>query len=263
VPVIGIVQVGDQAMADRYAYVPLIGLFVILVWGTAEIFERYHVTPAQRWTVVFTVLATLAFVTFKQIGYWENSVTIWSRTLQLTTDNLPAERQLATALVANNDIQGALPHFIAAARLDPGNITAIVNIGAYYAAQGRLQEASQEFETAIKSIDHRNLSEKDEEYRASAFLNLGFVYALSHEFPKALVNLENVTQSNSAMVDQTVQTLERSLANAPSQRDYLKLSLLLRAKGKEREAVSVLQDAIKSRPDYLDARELLNYLATN
>jgi tetratricopeptide (TPR) repeat protein len=205
----------------------------------------------------------LSFITVQQIGYWENSVTIWSHALQVTTDNLPAERQLATALVANNDIQEALPHFLIVARVDSANVSAIVNIGAYYAAQGRFQDAAQELETAIKSTDHGNLSEKDENYRASAFLNLGFVYALLHEFPKALANLEKVTQSNSDMVDETIQVLDRSLAKGPSEHDYLKLSLLLKAQRKESEAVSVLQDAIKSRPEYVHARELLNYLATN
>src|SRR5262249_36277533 len=183
--------------------------------------------------------------------------------LQVTTDNLTAERQLATALVANNDIQEALPHLLTVAGLDPANISALVNIGAYYASQGRFQDAAQELETAIQSTDHGNLTEKDEIYRASALLNLGFVYALLNEFPKALTNLEKVTQSNSEMVYETVQALDRSLANGPSERDYLKLSLLLRAQGKGSEAVSVLQDAVTSRPEYVQARELLNYLATN
>lgn len=260
VPVIGIVQVGDQSMADRYAYVPLLGIFVMVVWGFAELLDRYHVAKPARWAVASMVLVVLSFITSQQLSYWENSVTIWSRTIQVTPENLSAERGLATALFVDNHIQDAIPHLINVARMDPTDISTIVNIGAYYAAQGRYQDATQEFEAAIKSTDGRTLSEKDEKYRASAFMNLGFLYGLSHDFPNALNNLNKVAQSHSVIIDQTIQTLNQSFANDPEESNYLKLSLLLQATGKGNDAVVLLQDALKSHPDYVGLRDLLNYL---
>lgn len=263
VPVIGIVQVGDQAMADRYAYIPLLGIFVMVIWGAAEFADSRHVAKAPRLAVAVIVLVILSFITSQQLSYWENSVTIWSRTVQVTPENLSAERGLATALFVDNHIQDAIPHLINVARMDPTDVSTIVNIGAYYAAQGRFQDATQEFEAAIKATDHGNLSEKDENYRASAFMNLGFLYGLSHDFRRALANLQMVAKSHSPIVDQTMQTLNQSFANEPVDSNYLKLCLLLQATGKGNEAISVLQDAVNSHPDYLGARALLNYLTTN
>jgi tetratricopeptide (TPR) repeat protein len=262
VPVIGVVQVGDQAMADRYAYLPLMGLFVMTVWGAAEFARSREIGLSSRLGLAFVVLTVLSFLTFQQIPYWENSLTIWSRTLQVTNENLSAERGLATALAVDNNIEEAIPHLLKVARLDPTDISTIVNIGAYYAAQGRLEDAAQEFETAIRSTDHGNLNTKDEGYRASALLNLGFVYAQSYDFPKALLNLEKAARSDSTMVDHTTQALEKSLATQPSEGNCLKLSLLLRARGNENEAVSALKDAVKSHPEYTHVADLLNYLST-
>ena len=87
-PMIGIVQVGTQAMADRYAYLPFIGLFLIAVWSVADWAERRHISSVLRVGVALAVLIALAAVTHRQLEYWRDSVTLWTHTLEVTRRQL-------------------------------------------------------------------------------------------------------------------------------------------------------------------------------
>ena len=91
VPMVGLMQVGRQSMADRYAYVPLLGLFIMLCWGVADWAQARHLPAALLPAVSVTVLATLAVLTYRQVGYWANDLTIWSHTVQVTDRNWFAE----------------------------------------------------------------------------------------------------------------------------------------------------------------------------
>lgn len=129
--------------------------------------------------------------------------------------------------------------------------------------QGQIQDAIQEFETAVKLSANQDLSPANRRFRSSALLNLGFAYIASKDYPKALMSFERANQSDPAMVEQTIETYSRSLAATASEGIYLKLSLLLRAKGKDGEAASVLQNALNANPEYADARQLLTFLNGN
>jgi len=261
VPVIGIVQVGDQAMADRYAYLPLIGLFIVLVWGVFDFFDLRRVGTA-RWAVAGVALASVYLLTFQQLGYWQNSAAIWSHAFQITNGSLVVEKQLANALVMSRDTEKALPHLINIANRDPKDITTHANLGACYASQGMIPEAAQQFEQVIQLTNHKDLSSDDRKYRTSAFLNLGFAYARSKDYPKALTSFREAGEFDPSMVDQLIADFERSLSAEASESMYLKLSLLLQARGKNSQAISVLQQVINANPDYVDSRDLLNYLGT-
>ena len=261
VPVIGIVQVGDQAMADRYAYLPLIGLFGAVVWGTFDFFDQLRV-GAVRWGMAAVTLAAVSLLTVRQVGYWQNSETIWSEALRITDGNLQVEKQLANALVMSRETDRALAHLVNITRLDPKDTTAHVNLGACYAAQGRIQDATQEFEKVVQLTDHNDLSLDDRKFRTSAFLNLGFAYTRSKDYPKALTNFRGASNFDGPMVDNMIVDFNRSVSSAPSEGSYLTLSLLLRARGKDSQATSILEDAIKDNPEYADCKDLLNYLNT-
>src|SRR5262249_33433672 len=137
VPVIGLVQVGDQAMADRYAYLPLIGLFLIIAWGGAAFLSRLRIPATLRGGVAVATLATVSLLTVREVGYWQDSVSIWSRTLQLTTDNLLAEQNIAAALTERGDSEQAAQHFLNVLRLDPTDLASHVDLGVYYGAHGQ------------------------------------------------------------------------------------------------------------------------------
>jgi protein O-mannosyl-transferase len=261
VPVIGIVQVGDQAMADRYAYLPLIGLFIVLVWGFVDLCDVPRVESA-RWAFASIALLTSCFLTIQQLGYWQNSETIWSHALQVTKGNLLVEKQLANALVMSRETEQALPHLVHISKLDPTDVVTHVNLGASYASQGRLEEASREFEQVIRLTDHKTFGTDDRKYRTSAFMNLGFAYTQSKDYSKALVNFEGAGEFDPGMVDQIIADFERSSSAETTEGSHLRLSLLLQARGKYREARALLVDLLKLNPEYKDAKDLLDYLCT-
>ena len=263
-PMIGAVQVGEQAMADRYAYLSIIGLFVMAVWGGLEGLDRLHAGKAVRRGLVAITFGVLWFLTFRQISYWQNSVTIWSHTLEVTNANLLAERKLAFALLAQGDNEAAEKHFIEAVNLDPKDVVSRVNLGVYYFAHDRLQDAIKEFEVAAAlTKDYKNLSREEREHRCSALLDLGFVHLVLKDYPQALASLQAANQTDPLLVDRFKKTIDRSLANAASEDDYLKMSLLLRAQGRNEEALSLLQRAVSSDPEYSRAVELLYFLTAN
>lgn len=259
VPVIGLVQVGDQAMADRYAYLPLIGLFIVIIYAAFDFLGLRHVGNA-RWGLAGAFLLAIYLLSVQQLGYWQNGATIWTHAFQITNGNLLVEKQLANALVMSGETEQALPHLINISRVDPKDITTHANLGACYAAEERISEAAQEFEQVIWLTDHKDLTSDDRKYRTSALLNLGFAYARSKDYPKALASFQGASEFDPSIVDQTIATFERTLSTGASEGVYLKLSLLLEARGKDNQAISILEEAIKVNPDYLDSHELLNYL---
>lgn len=262
-PMIGIVQVGDQAMADRYAYLSTIGLFVMAVWLAFEALDGLNAGIAARRVVAIIILVGICFVTRRQISYWEDSVAVWSHTLEVTTANPLAEDKLALALLARGNDDEAIVHFVNATNLDSRDVGARVNLGAYYAAHGRLQDAIEEFQSAVDLTNDRNLSVEDKRYRCSALLDLGFAYTLTKDYRKALMNLQAAKQTEPSVVDRTEKAIASSLANARSEDGYLKLSLLLRAQGRNDEASGTLQEATRANPQFKRARELLDFLNTN
>ena len=142
VPMIGFVQVGRQAMAERYAYLPFIGLFLMICWGFADLWRERHLSPS--WLAAPSIAALLALITVShhQIGYWRSNATLWSHTFEVTRGNYEAEEYLAEALLAEGQPQQALPHFRTVAELDSGGPAALWRGRAAFAALAEIQIAS-------------------------------------------------------------------------------------------------------------------------
>ena len=119
VPMIGIVQVGDQALADRYAYQPFIGLFVMICWAAADIAERLRVPPLALKIVSIGVLFSLAITSRAQVNYWKDDVTLWSHAVMSTKENVVAEFHLGRGLWEKGDLAAAMPHLRRAYQLSP------------------------------------------------------------------------------------------------------------------------------------------------
>ncbi|HEX8651707.1 MAG TPA: tetratricopeptide repeat protein [Pyrinomonadaceae bacterium] len=138
VPVIGIVQVGGQSMADRYAYVPLIGLFIIIAWGTADLtrslrFRIYWLAAASA-----LVLIALMMTTWRQLSHWQNSVTLFEQAIKMTDDNAIAHNNLGAVLVRNGRLDEGLAHLNEAVRIYPNYGTAYDNIAVTLYQQGNI-----------------------------------------------------------------------------------------------------------------------------
>jgi hypothetical protein len=183
VPVIGLVQVGTQAMADRYTYLPLVGVFIIIAWGVPELLSRSSRSTATMATLAGSVLVLCAMGSKSQVRHWESTTALWTHALEVTTDNYEAHNNLGVvlartgkrdeaiaefteavrlrpayadahnnlglALATQRKLKEALPHLVEAIRLDPGHARAHANLGVVWQALGRRAEAIQEYETVL------------------------------------------------------------------------------------------------------------------
>ena len=141
VPMLGLVQVGIQAMADRYAYASFLGLFIIICWGAAELAARAHLPPAALAGAGLAALLVLAVIARRQVNYWQSDEALWAHTLQVTTRNGIAESQLADALAIEGRIEEAMPHFYKAFALAPDDVDANMGIAIYLLREGDFSQA--------------------------------------------------------------------------------------------------------------------------
>jgi protein O-mannosyl-transferase len=188
VPMIGLVQVGNQAMADRYAYVPFIGLFVMVVWGIAELANRFLI---QKYVAASAVVIVVAFcvVTYRQLAYWHDDFSLWSHTLAVTQRNFVAEDNFGNALIKAGKYDEGIAHFRNAAEIEPGDPVSEVNLGIYAQQHGDLQQAAARYQYALQLA-------ADPQVRAAAYANLGGVYFTLKEYARAKENFETALNLN-------------------------------------------------------------------
>ena len=176
VPAIGLVRAGLwPAMADRFAYVPLIGLFVMIAWGVVDLTERWcHRLPAL---CVSTGVILLAFgiCTWLQVGHWQNSIALFTHTLNATANNHVAHNYLGLALADEKRSEEAISHYFEAVRIKPNFAEARINLGKGYFGQGDVDGAIAEFRRAIL------LTPRSPE----AHYNLGIAYGSKGLYKKA------------------------------------------------------------------------------
>jgi tetratricopeptide (TPR) repeat protein len=150
IPVIGIVQVGSQSIADRYTYIPYVGLFLIIAWTFAELLGKSLPKPAIALAFAAPILACIV-LTRSQVRYWKNGETLFSHALAVTTNNLTAELILGSALTDNGKLPEAMAHFEAALRLDPKYADAHGKLAYILAGQGKFSEAVQHYRQALET----------------------------------------------------------------------------------------------------------------
>jgi tetratricopeptide (TPR) repeat protein len=164
IPVIGLVQTGGQAMADRYAYLPLIGLFIVIAWGFPALFQRWPLWRLLAPVGAFGVLAGCLMATSQQLQYWTNNKVLFERALAVTSRNAFAHLNLAESLRDEGDLDGAVSHQREALRLNPNYREAHHNLGAVLLLQGKVDEAIVQFQEALRlypdyAIAHSNLAD--------------------------------------------------------------------------------------------------------
>ncbi len=186
VPVIGLVQVGVQGMADRYTYIPMIGIFVAVVWLAGDLAAAYNWRPALK-VLAPAAIVVLAMLTWRQVSYWHDDIRLWSYSLEITADNVVAEDNLGIALLKQGSTPEALPHFYRATRLNPNDPISAANVATDLLAHGQVREAIAKYETALSRAAfvpmllpniHSNLG--------SAYLSLGDLKQARNHYRAAL-----------------------------------------------------------------------------
>jgi tetratricopeptide (TPR) repeat protein len=157
VPVIGLVQVGLQGHADRYTYIPLIGIFIMVSWGVPDLLAKVPVRPAPIATTAAALVAACAVLSWVQVSYWQDSLALWQHTLEVTTDNYLAHEHIGGILLRRNDIrrndrelEAAREHFSAGARIKPEMASNHAGLAEICIKKGQLDTAVPYLEAALR-----------------------------------------------------------------------------------------------------------------
>jgi len=184
VPMIGLIQVGRQAMADRYAYLPFVGLFIMATWGVADFAQERHISRGWLEVPACTALVALAALSYRQISYWSDDVTLWTHTLQVTTGNYAAENELADALDGSGRTAEAQQHFLRALAINPNYPPALMYLAVHDQREGRLREAISQYQQVIV-ITTENPAYQNKTVKAAAFANAGHAFRVLGEIAQA------------------------------------------------------------------------------
>ncbi len=162
VPVIGLLQVGWQAHADRYTYLPLIGIYLVIVWGVADLTAGWRRRGELLVGSSVLVIVTLMTLSWRQVGYWSDTVRLWSHALAVTENNDVAERGIGTALLSLGHVDEAIAHDRKALRIRPGDANALTNLANALLRKNDYPEAIEYYRTVLKARPndaemHRNL----------------------------------------------------------------------------------------------------------
>jgi tetratricopeptide (TPR) repeat protein len=168
-------------MADRYAYVPLLGIFLMTVWGLADLADTRQLPLRHRALASAVVLVTLIVLSWRQVGYWRSNLALWAHTVGVTKDNVYAEVNLGATLLQHGRPDMALPHFQNASRINPRDPGSHLNMGATFASLGRNREAVEQYKAALPSV-------KDIHILAQAYQALGAIYIRLGDYPSAREN---------------------------------------------------------------------------
>jgi tetratricopeptide (TPR) repeat protein len=152
VPVIGIIQVGGQALADRYTYVPLIGIFIAVTWTASAVAQRWAETRPVLTVSGVTVVVLCAVMTQRQVKFWHNDFTVFNHALEVTPNNALALYHLGIAYRDQKQTAKAMDKFLATVAVDPSYALAYPEIGGILEDQGKAQEALQVYQQAVKQL---------------------------------------------------------------------------------------------------------------
>ncbi len=149
IPVIGIVQVGDQAMADRYTYIPLIGLFIMVVWGVPELLKQWKYWKEILCTLSVLIILCLSIITWTQVGYWQNNITLFNHTLKVTDNNCLIYNNRGNTYYILGNYKKAIEDYNRAIEIKTDYTDAYNNRGSAYFGLGNYKQAIEDFNRAI------------------------------------------------------------------------------------------------------------------
>ena len=265
VPVIGIVQVGMQAMADRYTYVPHIGLFIAVVWGAGDLASRQPRGRKILAALTGVVFASLTVMTWNQISHWRSSITLFEHALRVTEQNSLAHLNFGVALNRTGKGREAAEHYREALRINPNSSGGHFNLANYYFSTGQKDEALQHFKEAIRiRPDYAN-----------AHSNLGVLLASQRRFEEAAAHYEKALRiepanagfhynygaalANQGRLQEAAGQFRDALVLRPNYAEaHNDLGKVLMMEGKTAEAASHFREALRIRPNFTEARRNLD-----
>jgi protein O-mannosyl-transferase len=270
VPVIGLVQVGDQAMADRYAYIPLIGIFVMIAWSASDLAASRKFGVTARVFPAACIVLALSVATRRQLDYWSTNYELWSHAVAVTDRNFIAQDNLGGALLLLGKSDDAYAHFQAAAEINPQDPMSRSNLGAYFQEHGQLDKAITQYKRVIDLTSDPGLLSTTYANLGSAYRTLGDDEQARQDYDRALSL--NPGQSNAYLglgqlsekqnkVDEAVTDYSRALELRPTAGGFLILGHALEGAGRPADALAAYQQALKLSPDMTEAQHAVDALA--
>ncbi len=256
VPVIGLVQVGVQSMADRYTYVPAIGIFIMLAWGVPELFTRFAQRQSIMGAASGVALTGCLMVTSLQLGHWKNSETLFRHAVEVTKDNYLAYNNLGYFLSNQGKADEAMTNYEKSLAINPNYEDAQNNLGHALAQKGRLVEAISHYEAALKikpdlAEAHNNLGNAlgDLGKLDEAIAHYEAALRIDPQNENALNNL-GIARAMQGRPDDAMKLLTEATRLKPSDASaHGNLGTLLASQNKLDEAAREFQLALQLSPD--------------
>jgi tetratricopeptide (TPR) repeat protein len=255
IPVIGIVQVGMQSIADRYTYLPLIGLFVILAWGGFALADRWRIDPVSLGVLSLVPIVVCAGLTRIQLTHWKDSVALFEHTLRWTSGNAIIENDLAAVYLARGSFAAASEHAAAAVKILPEYADALSNLGSALLSKGKIDESIACYRRALQ------LRPGD----SDLYHDLGCALVKKNDWNGAMDELQTAVRLNPSAVsfhsdlaralltngklDEGTQELQKTLQLAPNHwESHYYLGQISMNQGKIEEAANHFSDATRINP---------------
>lgn len=227
VPVIGLIQIGSQAMADRYTYLPSIGIFIMVAWGAAKLSTKWSFQSLALGITAGIVLTLLLICTRMQLRYWRNTLTLYEHTLVVTENNYVIHNNYGCFLRENNKLDQAIQNYNEALRIEPNYVAALNNLGMALKKKGEITEAIEKWEKVLELSP----------YNPSAHSNLGLIMTQQGKYDEAIKHFNDALRAN------------LSFPNV----HYI-LGIIYDRMGNYDMAIQNYDNAIRLEPDNLDAR---------
>ena len=270
VPVIGLIQSGLwPAIADRWAYVPLIGVYIMIAWGLPELLNKWQFKKIALATLTGIVVPILIVCSWMQVGYWKNSITLFEHTLKVTANNYVAHNNLAVALIDIGDFDSAVKHCIEALRINPNYANPHINLANALFKKGDVDGSIQQSRLAI-NLNPNNIM---------AYANFGQLLFIEKKYDESLSQFRkcltldpgygdayrfigNIMLSTENYNEAIVNYKEALRINSSQPEVYYHLGIAYFQKNNYPKAILCFQRAIEENPFYSEANNYLNVAKT-
>jgi protein O-mannosyl-transferase len=261
VPVIGLVQVGVQASADRYTYIPFIGLFIFMTWLVADLSSRFPYRAAVLSAGAFLILAGFSVGTVSQLKYWANSEALFTRALQVTRDNDVMHSNLGLWLVGQGKMEDAIGHFNDALRIKPNDGNIRYNLANALSWQAKYPEAIAQYREALKTIPDHLMARNNLALclvqigdRRAAIEQFEEILRLNPGFEAAQHNLAILQAAEKKAKKPTRELPSRGPADGIALEENMRLGQEAVRRGDLDSAITHFGGAVRSAPDNVSAR---------